>query len=191
MKLIDKAARVVVYTDFEDLIGNESSVEMPGLGATVDVDRFRAKARQFLREHENDPTIHKLRFNEKLDGGDLTALEEMLIKAGAGTPAEIEEAKAVGNGLGLFVRSIVGMDREAAKRAFDGFLSNKALTANQIEFVNMVIDHLTQSGWLDPSRLYETPFIDFSVRGVEGLFEPAQVTQLISILDDVRQRAAA
>lgn len=95
------------------------------------------------------------------------------------------------DGLGLFIRSLVGLDRETAKRALDGFLSNKTLTANQIEFVNLVIDHLTQSGWPDPSRLYETPFIDFSARGVEGLFKPEQVTQLISILDAVRKTAGA
>lgn len=95
------------------------------------------------------------------------------------------------HGLGLFIRSLVGLDRSAAKRVFEGFLSNKTLNANQIEFVNLVIDHLTHSGWLDPSRLYETPFIDFSARGVEGVFKPDEVTQLIAILNDVRQMAAA
>jgi type I restriction enzyme R subunit len=189
VKLIDKASRPPIYTDFEDVIGDESSVELPGVGATVDLDRFRAKTRQFLREHENDPTIHKLRFNEKLGGDDLTALEQMLIKAGTGTQAEVDAAKTTSNGLGLFIRSLVGLDREAAKRVFEGFLSNKTLSANQIEFVNLVIDHLTQSGWLDPARLYETPFIDFSARGVDGIFSGDEVSQMISVLYDVRQRA--
>jgi type I restriction enzyme R subunit len=190
VKLIDKAGRAVVYTDFEDVIGDESSIEMPGFGIGVDLDRFRLKVRQFLKEHEDAPAIHKLCFNESLSADDVEALEQMLIKAGTGTPAEIEEAKAMSDGLGLFIRSLVGLDREAAKKAFDGFLSTKTLTANQIEFVNLVIDHLTQTGWLDPSRLYETPFIDFSARGVEGVFGQEQVSQLISILDGVKQRAS-
>ena len=160
---------------------------MLGAVTTIDLERFRAKARQFLREHEDDPAIHKLRFNEPLGADDVEALEQMLLKAG--TPAEIEEAKAMSDGLGLFIRSLVGLDREAAKRAFEGFLSNKTLGANQIEFVNLVIDHLTQSGWLDPARLYETPFIDFSARGVDGLFSGDEVGQMISVLYDVRQRA--
>jgi type I restriction enzyme R subunit len=190
VKLIDKAGSVVVYTDFEDVIGDESCIEMPGFGMGVDLDRFQLKVRQFLKEHEDAPAIHKLRFNEPLSADDLTALEQMMIKAGTGTPAEIDEVKSVSDGLGLFIRSLVGLDREAAKRAFESFLSNKTLNANQIEFVNLVIDHLTQSGWLDPSRLYETPFIDFSTRGVEGVFGQEQVTQLISILDGVKQRAS-
>jgi hypothetical protein len=82
------------------------------------------------------------------------------------------------------VRSIVGLDGRAAKRAFDGFLTGKALTANQIQFVNLVIDYLTQGGWMTPVQLYESPFTDFSPRGVEGVFDSAQVGQLLSLIDE-------
>ena len=79
----------------------------------------------------------------------------------------------------------------AANRAFDGFLAGKTLTANQIPFVNLVIDYLTQSGWMSAAQLYESPFTDFSPRGVEGVFNSVQVTQLLSVLDNIRQAAAA
>jgi len=46
----------------------------------------------------------------------------MLIEAGAGTHDEVKKVRD-GTGLGLFVPSMVGLDREAAKRALDGFLS--------------------------------------------------------------------
>jgi type I site-specific restriction endonuclease len=84
--------------------------------------------------------IQKLRFNERLTTADLDALEQMLIKAGAGTPDDLSKVRS-SNGLGLFVRSMVGLNREAAKRAFDGFLAGKTLTANQIHFTNLVIDY--------------------------------------------------
>jgi hypothetical protein len=66
----------------------------------------------------------------------------------------------------------------------------------QIAFVdtesgNSVNDaYLTQSGWMSPAQLYESPFTDFSPRGVEGVFDSVQVTQLLSILDSIRQVAA-
>jgi type I restriction enzyme R subunit len=63
------------------------------------------------------------------------------------------------------------------------------LTANQIHFINLVIDYLTQAGWMSAAQLYESPFTDFSPRGVEGVFDSAQVIQLISILDSIRQTA--
>ena len=133
--------------------------------------------------------IHKLRWNEALNEEDLDALEKMLVEAGAGTSGDLSKVRSDGE-LGLFVRSIVGLDREAAKRALDGFLAGKALTANQIQFVNLVIDYLTQTGWMRPSQLYESPFTDFSPRGVEGVFDSVQVSQLLSIIDGVRQTAA-
>ena len=188
VKFVDKTKRQNIYTDFVDLMGEEREIELPGFDAGHDVDRFRDKTHQFLKTHENDPAIHKLRWNEPLSKGDLQALEKMLVEAGTGTTEDMSRVRSGGE-LGLFVRSMVGLDREAAKRAFDGFLAGKTLTANQIQFVNLVIDYLTQSGWMSPGQLYESPFTEFSPRGVEGVFDARQVTQLISILDGIRQTA--
>jgi type I restriction enzyme R subunit len=94
-------------------------------------------------------------------------------------------------GLGIFVRSLVGLDREAAKHAFDQFQCKRKLSANQIEFLNMIIDYLTDRGVMDPRLLYESPFTDFDAMGVEGVFDNGGVFELISILEEVRQRAAA
>ena len=71
------------------------------------------------------------------------------------------------------------MDREAAKGAFAGFLTGRTLTASQIQFVNLIVDYLTQSDWMSPAQLYESPFTDFSPRGVEGIFSADLVTQLV------------
>jgi type I restriction enzyme R subunit len=188
MKFIEKTKRPTIYTDFMDSMGDEQEIALPGFHSGHDAERFREKTQQFLKTHENDPVIHKLRFNESLTKEDLNTLEKMLFKAGAGTADDISKVRSA-DGLGLFVRSMVGLDREAAKRAFDGFLSGKALTANQIQFVNLVIDYLTQSGWMRAAQLYDSPFTDFSPRGVEGVFSPEQVTQLIGVLDDIRTRA--
>ena len=74
VKLIEKRRRKVVYTDFEDEIGGETAVELSGFASQDSFERFRAKARQFLREHEDDLVIHKLRMNEPLTAMDLQEL---------------------------------------------------------------------------------------------------------------------
>jgi len=201
LKLIEKSARKIVYTDFEDEMGGEVPVALPGFAAdgrpeglrytSGEFERFRIKARVFLREHETHVTIHKLRWNKALTGSDLAELERMLMDAGVGTSADIVRAKQEASGLGLFIRSLVGMDREAAKQAFGVFLTGRTPSANQIEFVNLIVDHLTEHGVMDPARLYESPFTDINPRGPEGVFTERQVDALVSVLEEIRQTAAA
>ncbi|HYG33234.1 MAG TPA: type I restriction-modification enzyme R subunit C-terminal domain-containing protein [Clostridia bacterium] len=50
------------------------------------------------------------------------------------------------------------LDREAAKQALAGFLTGKTRTANQTEFVNLIISHLTEHGVMDDSVLNKSPF---------------------------------
>ena len=86
---------------------------------------------------------------------------------------------------------LVGLDREAAKRAFTEFLEGRRLTADQLEFLDLVIDHLTARGVMDPKLLYEAPFTDFDRNGVEGVFEKPDVVHLVQILREIEPRAAA
>jgi len=70
-------------------------------------------------------------------------------------------------------------------------MDGRTLTANQIEFVNLVIDHLTERGIMDPRRLYESPFTDFDDQGVTGVFSVDDAKVLVTLLQDVQRRAAA
>jgi type I restriction enzyme, R subunit len=172
-------------------MGAESGIALPGFGEGADFARFRAKAQAYLRAHQDHIAIQKLRTNRPLSASDLSELERVLVESGVGEPADIERAKAESQGLGLFVRSLIGLDREAAKQALAGFLSGKTLGANQIEFVNLVVDHLTEHGVMEARRLYESPFTDLTPHGPEGLFSRSSVDELIAILDEVRRTAIA
>jgi type I restriction enzyme, R subunit len=188
MKLIEKQKRKPIYSDFEDEMGAETTIELPGFGQTTDYAKFLVKARAFLRRHQDHVAIHKLRMNKALTTTDLVELERMLAESGVGADKDIDRAKAESEGLGLFVRSLVGLERDA-KDALSEFLVGKKLGANQIEFINLIIEHLTEHGVIDAALLYESPFTDLTPRGPDGLFSSTEVDQLIAAIDRIRETA--
>jgi hypothetical protein len=54
-----------------------------------------------------------------------------------------------------------------------------------------MLTHLTHRGVMEPSPLYESPFTDVNALGIAGIFDDAKTSKVISILQDVRRRAAA
>lgn len=120
--------------------------------------------------------------------GDLVALEEMLVEAGA-QPTHLERARADAGSLGLFVRSLVGLDRSAAMEAFAQFLDASTHSLAQIRLVEMIVAELTRNGVMEPGRLYESPFTDDHPRGVDELFSDGEFDTIVDVLRDVRERA--
>jgi type I restriction enzyme R subunit len=189
VKLIEYKKRALVYSDFEDSAGAAADVVVPGISVGTDMDAFRRKARLFLKPHENHLAVLKVKRNEPLTPTDLKELERIFLEAGVDETAI--EALQGDSGLPRFVRALIGLDREAAKRAFTEFLDGRRLTADQLEFLALVIDHLTARGVMDPKLLYEAPFTDFDRNGVEGVFEQADVVRLVQILREIEPRLAA
>ena len=191
VKLIEKQERQPIYTNFEDEMGDETIVDLPHFTPSDSFEKFRAKARDFLRSHQDQMVIFKLRNNKQLTATDLSELETILLENGLGNTNDINRAKQESQGLGLFVRSLIGLDRGVAKQEFGKFLADKTLNANQIEFINMIVDYLTEHGAIAAERLYESPFTDFASQGIDSLFTSSQVDELFALLNDVYTKAAA
>lgn len=186
---IDKKKKSIVYTNFEDQLGDGADIDLPEVGE-VDFARFKRKARHFLREHEDHITIAKLKHGKPLTPIDIAQLQQMLLAAGIGDAVHIERASEIAHGLGPFIRSLVGLDRGAVSDAFSDFLSDQAASANQIEFIDMVIEHLTEKGVMDPGLLYESPFIDIAPSGPEQVFDIARTKKLVSVINRLNESAA-
>ena len=86
---------------------------------------------------------------------------------------------------------MVGLDRETATQAFSQFVTDTTATASQIEFVNLIVQYLTENGVMEPARLYESPFTDINEKGPEAVFPVARVTEMVRVLEEIRERAVA
>jgi type I restriction enzyme R subunit len=189
VRLLERRKRAIVYTDFTDELGGVDEIGLGEWLVGTDFERFREKARSYLREHEDHVALQKLRRNHPLTASDLAELERMLVEAGIGRGADLDRAREEGEGLGTFIRSLVGLERSAAQDAFAAFIAGRSLNADQLHFVNLVIEHLTENGLMDPGSLYESPFTDVVPQGPEGIFPEQDVSDLVATIDGVRANA--
>lgn len=187
MKYLPKVIGAKYETDFTDEIlsteWNESELE------NDELKNYKEKAEFYIRQHEDNLVISKLRTNKPLTSTDISALEEILWKE-VGTKQDYEQE--FGNKpLGEFVREIVGLDMNAAKEAFSLYLSDTNLNSRQIYFVNQIVEYIVHNGMLkDFSVLQESPFTD---RGtVSEIFDDMNIWMGIrKIIESVNANAVA
>ena len=191
VKLIEKSAKPVVYTQFDDEIGEGSDIKLPLIPAGLDYEKFKAKTRDFLKQHDDKLALQRLRRNMPITATDLLELEKILLEQASGNASFVDKAREEGHGLGLWVRSLVGLDRSAAVEAMSEFLNDKNATASQIEFAKMIVDYLTVDGAIAAERLYETPFTSIAATGPDTVFGKAKVERLFAVIDAIRQKAVA
>jgi type I restriction enzyme R subunit len=112
------------------------------------------------------------------------------LEQGIAASEDLESIKA-DEGLGRFLRSLTGLDRTAAKEAFSGFIADRSLTADQLEFLDRIIDALTETGFVDPKNFYESPYTDIDSQGIVGVFPTEQAKEIIEIVKRINQVEAA
>ncbi|MFX4272648.1 DEAD/DEAH box helicase family protein [Propionibacteriaceae bacterium Y1685] len=186
-RFIEKTLRNPIYTDFEDTIGEGVEITLPGVTPGTNFERFRAKAEAYLREHLDNLALQRLRRNKQLTANDLTELEQLLVASG-GQQGDINWASEQG-GLGIFVRSLVGLDRSSAIEAFENYLDGTKFSADQVRFVNLIIDELTKNGVMEPARLFESPYTDHAPTGPDYFFPDADVMGIVETLNDIKSKA--
>jgi len=145
------------HTNFDDEIlsidWNKSELE------SDDLKNYKAKAEFYVRQHQDNEVINKLKSNIPLNPADVKELEQILwSEVGSKEDYESEFGQKP---LGEFVREIVGLDMNAAKAAFSEYLDNVNLDSRQIYFVNQIVEYIVHNGIMkDLSVLQESPFTD-------------------------------
>lgn len=155
IKYLEVTKQEIYYTDFEDMIINEES--HGAMYNANDLKNYRKKVEYYLKEHENELAIYKLKNNKQLTKQDLQTLESVMWQE-LGTKADYE--KEFGDmPVNKLVRKIVGLDRNTANELFSEFLNDENLNSKQIHFVKLIIEHVVKNGFIDDNRIFmEDPF---------------------------------
>ena len=154
-----------------------------------ELKNYKAKAEYYIRQHQDNIVIAKLRSNKPLTSDDVKALENILWEE-VGTKTDYEHEVGT-KPLGEFVREIVGLDMNAAKEAFSEYLTNTNLDSRQIYFVNQIVEYIVHNGMMkDFSVLQESPFTDYG--SIVDIFTDMTVWMGIKkVIDTINANAAA
>ena len=187
LKYIPVKERTSFSTTFDDEVlsmeWKESELE------NDDLINYREKAEYYVREHQDNIAIAKLKSNIPLTQEDIESLESILW-SDLGSKSDYQDEYG-DKPLGEFVRGIVGLDMKAAKEAFSEFLDNSSLDSRQIYFVNQIVEYIVHNGMMtDFSVLQEPPFTD---RGsIVDVFADLSVwAKIKSVIDAINHNAAA
>ena len=185
MKFLDRGpGQKPVITRLTDPIINQTEGEE--LDPAYDFEDYRDKVNRYIGEHGNTIAIHKLTHNIKLSEGDYKELERVLTSE---LGSKEDYRREFGDTpFGLLVRKIAKLDHEAAMQAFSKFINDQSLNQRQISFVNKIINHIEQNGYMESVANLQKPPFDKPVSFIK-LFDAKTRSDILAAINEVKDNA--
>jgi len=189
MKYIDKESQVNVVTTFEDTLDHEGIKEQDLIPEYQKLQSYKDRVESYVRQHSDHLVIQKLKTNKPITETELQALENILFD-GETVGSKQDYIETYGEKpLGEFVRSIIGLEANAAQAVFADFIQLGDLRADQMTFINTIIRFLTTNGRIDKAMLFEPPFTNIHDQGLLGVFKEANATKVINLIERINRNA--
>jgi len=186
IKFIERKSIEPVYTVLTDEIGTSSEVALKDFSTGINLAQYKRKVEAYIRANDNHIAIARLRLNKPLTPQDLQELERFVYESDVVEGRmRFEECYGSGVSLPAFIRSLVGLDRNAAKEAFGRFLDESRYSSQQIRFIEMIIERLTKAGSVEPGQLYEPPFTAVHFSGLDGAFSDSDADAIVDVLERI------
>jgi type I restriction enzyme R subunit len=174
--------------------GVQSVVHTPKLEG-LDLVAYRNRVESVLSGLiEENPALQKIRQGKPVDPSDLDALAEAVILQAPDVKLKelLKHFPNNARNLALAIRQIVGMDSERVGEHFSEFLRRyPAISSTQIRFLDLLKSHIARYGSIEIDTLYEAPFTNIHIGGVDGVFsDEAQIDDLLNLITAINQPAA-
>jgi type I restriction enzyme R subunit len=185
MKFIPTKKEKIHYTDFEDEVVFRNEGRHVDI-ASSDFDDYRAKVNEYVEAHKGQPAINKLLHNEPISVDDYKELERIFTKE-LGT-TEDYQTNYQDTPFGLLIRKIAKMDRDSAYAAFSTFIAEERPNAEQIHFIEQVVDYVVENGYINNVLdLMKAPFdrpYKFSV-----IFTREEQVKFVQVINSIKSNA--
>lgn len=148
-------------------------------------ESYKMKVNRYIEEHKNSLAIYNLTHNISLTRKDYEELERVFTQE---LGSKEDYVKTFGDTpFGLLIRKIAKLDHEAVLVAFSEFINDQSLNSRQIAFVQKVITHIEQNGYIeDISVLTKAPF-DKPAKLLD--FDERRQRRLLAVIKSVRDNA--
>ena len=148
-------------------------------------ESYKMKVNRYIEEHKNSLAIYNLTHNISLTRKDYEELERVFTQE---LGSKEDYVKTFGDTpFGLLIRKIAKLDHEAVLAAFSEFINDQSLNSRQIAFVQKVITHIEQNGYIeDISVLTKAPF-DKPAKLLD--FDERRQERLLAVIKSVRDNA--
>ena len=185
MKFIPPKKVKIHEIDFEDTIVFREEGRTFDMGSS-DFEDYRARVNEYVEAHKNQPAINKLLHNEPISAEDYRELERIFTEE-LGT-AEDYQNNYQDTPFGLLIRKIAKMDRDAAYAAFSTFIAEERPNAEQIHFIEQVVDYVVENGYINNVLdLMNAPFdrpYKFSV-----IFTREEQIKFVQVINRIKSNA--
>ena len=165
MNFIEGKEKKTFIIDIEDEFSEGEEVGKPRI-----IVSYKQKILEYLSENIDSPVIQKIKNLEQLTIGDIRQLEKILWEE-LGSKEDYE--KQIGNrmygNVAIFIRSLVGIDRDTALQKFSRFIDTNTLSSVQLEYLKSILDYVSVNGDINGQVLVnKEPFSEFDWIKVYG-----------------------
>ena len=189
MKYLDKDQQQIIETNFEDELDFTGVMQHDLIPAYGRLQSYKDRVESYVREHSHHLVIQKLKTNKPITETEIHALESILFDGNTVGTKKDYIATYGDKPLGVFIRSIVGLEVAAAQEAFAEFIQTGNLKADQMTFINNIISYLSKNGTIEKNMLFEPPFTNIHQDGLIGVFDEGGAKKVIQLVVALNENA--
>lgn len=156
------------------------------IAGTDDAMIYRRRFKSILDDMvAANPTLQKIHQGKLVNENELKSLTSTILTSHPGVDLQTlnEFYGRTANQLHITIRELVGLDTKAVESHFTAFLhAHPNLTAQQVQFMNLLKNYIAKHGSILLETLYDAPFTALSHEGIDGVFGQESISDLVTLL---------